>query len=144
MAVFAHQHETQSHHHFAATVGCYRAAAHLMADFDVGNIGDANGDSVNRGHRYASDFFNVMDAPDPVNQPHFASVNDLAAANIAIVGSQRRGDLVERQLILDEFDRIDSNLILFFEASPTIDFGVAGNGPHLGFDDPIEYGPQLR
>ena len=46
VAVFAHQHEAQAEHRFAASIGRDRSAANLVSNLDIRHVADANRHAV--------------------------------------------------------------------------------------------------
>ena len=143
MAVFAHEHEAQAEHGFAAAVGRHGSQADFVAGLHVRHVADADRHAVLGGDHDVLDLLQVDRAALAVDQQHPRPDGDAPAADVAVVLLDGLHNLVERQAVLDQPLRVDADLVLLFVAAPAVDLGHAGNGPKLRLDDPVVNGPQL-
>jgi hypothetical protein len=137
VAVFAHQHEAQTENDFALPVGGDGAAADVVADDHLRDLVQENG-RASLG--VDDDLLQVLDSGGgayAADADSLAAIAEDAAADIEIAAAQGVFDLLQGDVVLEDFFGIDTHLILLLEAAPRIDFGGAGHGAHDRPDRPV-------
>src|SRR5262249_48537976 len=82
----------------------------------------------------------VVDGPaqgNAVNQVDLAGAGQVAAADTDVIRLQRVHDLLERDAVLEQPQRVDAHLVLLLQAAPAVDLGDARHGRQGRLDDPV-------
>ena len=115
-----------------------------MSDFHLRHVTNANWHAIFGGDNNILDLFQIDRSTDAVDQQHFAAVGNRPTTYILVVRFDGFANLLERQSILHQQIRLQSNLILFLVTTPTIDLRNAANRTQLGLHHPVVDRTQFR
>ncbi len=139
--IFSHPHEDQAENDLPLALSRRPSAADGVAEFDVGNVPDADGDALDRGDDDIGDLVDVADQADPLNEVHVAGPVDRPAADVLVVLPKGLDHFVERQMILGELHGLHLNLVLLGQATQSVDLRHARHASQAWADHPVLHRP---
>ena len=113
------------------------AQADGVPDGDRADVADADGGAAAAVHRDGADVRGVPHEAQPAHDVHFRAVLDIGAAGVAVAIGQRGEDLLEREIVGLELQRIDLHLVLLGRPAKAHHVHHARDGAQLAFDHPV-------
>ena len=123
--VLAHEHEAQPQDHFAAAGAGRGAAADLVADADVADVPDPDGDAVMGGDDDVGDLLDARGQAHALDEVKLTPLDDVASADALVVGAQSAEDVVQGEVVAQQPVGLDDDLVLAALAAPRVDLGDA-------------------
>ena len=127
-----------------AVVRPHDAEARPFTLTDFGDVTDGDSPPLARGHDHFPDVVEVHEQASRTDDQGRIALLEQAASGTSVAVGHGLAELIERDLVFAQCERIDLDLILLDRAAEAHDVGHAGRHPQGRPDRPVLQRPQLR